>query len=203
MDYEAFELGLKLLLGVISVIVLIYYYSSTKHSSCYFCRKTISHKKQNRYYLNEDDDRHAICKACYGKKMKEISAPKVYCYCCNKIITKRMKSHLWVLNSGEFTLCSTCNRIGSKKLKFSIDIEDLISDDFLSRNSSFTRHSDLFESANLPLSSETDLESDEWKLYISKHTKFDSWHELKSAATEDQRESRIRDVLNEISTPSK
>lgn len=202
MDYENFELGMSILLGILVFVLLIYYYSSPQHSSCYYCTKTISHKKQNRFYVKISNENHAVCKACYNKKLKILSTPKVTCYCCSKSITPRMKAHTWVLNNRDVTLCSDCNRAGNRKLKHTIDIEDLISDRFLASCSNFNSHKVFFDSACLPLDSESDLDSTEWTHYISTHTRFSNWKEMKQEATNSLRDQRIRQIFAEITTPS-
>ncbi|WP_219079132.1 hypothetical protein [Vibrio parahaemolyticus] len=105
-----------------------------------------------------------------------IYEPSKYCYGCTREITRRMKVHKVELLNTEQNLCSTCNRYIARKIKKDAEINELLNDSFLGKNSDVKSAQELISLYRKPI----DLESSEWDNHILRHTRFNDWESLKN-----------------------
>lgn len=102
---------------LISSVFILIYYLNPKQSTCFDCKKVISHNKQNRYSLNIEGEEYVLCKRCYTKRQKQESLIAQECGCCSKALTPRMKIHEWKTRDCSIYLCNDCYKKAERKLK--------------------------------------------------------------------------------------
>lgn len=211
---ESFELVITIFGAIFITIATLIYYANPKFSVCNRCGKDISINKKDRYWAKINGQKVAICKSCYNKpfaygfvsdkaKVKISTEPKLtpskpviyepskYCYGCTREITRRMKVHKVELLNTEQNLCSNCNRYIARKIKKDAEINELLNDSFLGKNSDVKSAQELISLYRKPI----DLESSEWDNHILRHTRFNDWESLKSESlNEINREAIVKAI---------
>ena len=76
----------------------------------------------------------------------------------------------------------------------SVTLSELFPDEFMLRNTEFSTIDELFASSGFKIESEEDFESipeDRLEIYISEHTRFKSWNEMKTAAANEWAKNQL------------
>ena len=68
----------------------------------------------------------------------------------------------------------------------SVPVKDLLTDDFMSRNTGFRNVQEMFDRSSQKMDSDDEvvkaLKSPEWNAFVAAHTKFSTWEDLIEAA---------------------
>ncbi|EPW3767825.1 hypothetical protein ACWI58_003234 [Vibrio fluvialis] len=214
---DTFELLIMIIGGMFIVIGTFIYYANPKFSACNRCGKDISIKKKDRYWAKVNGENVAICKSCYNKPLaygflhetinkgispspspspivKPFYEPSKYCYGCVTEITRRMKAHKIMHLGNEQIYCSKCNRYISSKIKNDAEMSELLSNEFLDKNSDVKNVQELVSLYGKPI----DLKSSEWDNHILRHTKFNDWESLKTKALDEINREAIVKALQHL-----
>ncbi|ABZ75358.1 conserved hypothetical protein [Shewanella halifaxensis HAW-EB4] len=186
--------------GIVTLLVCIYYMDK-KHSVCCECDEVISHRKQNRYFLEKGGERLALCKKCYNRTNKQASLKAQNCSCCNKSFTTRMKIAELAGEFQSYFLCVKCEKQISKRAESTFLLNQLLSPDFIQKNSSFSDLESMVESSGIQLKTQDDLKLEVWDEFITANTSFSCWHDMKVSAEtlmlKKQNDRIIRDMWDQ------
>ncbi|WP_337912442.1 hypothetical protein [Vibrio cholerae] len=167
--------------GVGSLFICAYYMNRNK-STCCECKEVISHQKQNRYHLEKDGEKFAICKRCCNRLSKLGSLNATQCSCCGKAFSKRMKILEWQGEHKTYFLCISCNGKASHRMSRNFVANDVFPPEFIQSCSNYESFEHLAKSSGLKLQTQSDFDKADWERFIQANTSFSSWGNMKKQA---------------------
>lgn len=216
------------LIGTVGVCIFILvayaiYYSTPRLCSCAHCGREIGIKEKKRHFIKVKGVQHVVCNRCYLKgnttpslnvlreqNHQELNTthlnpnyrspdPNTYCYCCEKHIKGRMQKHVFQVEGRVRYLCAYCARAVNKDTKFVIDINGLITPDFLIENNiSAANFDELAQKYGSKINVKEDLDSTQWDEFIKVATDFSSWKEMEEAALTKAKENHIASTIEKV-----
>jgi len=191
---------IALVFSGIGSLFICAYYMNKKKSICCECKEVISHQKQNRYYLEKDGEKFALCKRCYNRSNRQASLKASQCSCCGKEFSTRMKILEWHGEHQTYFLCVSCNGLASKKVNRNFVIDDVFPPEFIQSCSNYDSFEHLAKYSGLSFQSQSDFSADTWNQFVKSNTSFSGWNDMKKQAEnqllQKQNDSIVRALIN-------
>jgi len=157
-----------ILFSGIGAFFTFFYYLNRKDSVCNTCKMIISHRKENRYYIYQEDQKLPQCKKCYQKSIKNSHSntqkakvlKALECSCCGKIFSNRMNINEWKGTEVIYYLCVICNKEVTKTMKNNFRLDELLNNEFVSKHTSFSCLDALAKSSKITIEKQSDFSSE-------------------------------------------
>src|SRR5438132_9786007 len=63
-----------------------------------------------------------------------------------------------------------------------VPLAEMMNDQFISRHSRFASLNEMITASGLTIDCQADFQTDEWNLFVSQHSHFQTWHDMEQQA---------------------